>query len=103
MFVEKKSVCIIGFVAILGACAQPEPEPIAPEPIYNKYGEATGCRSADGQITGINSNYAGRENPCVPEDCVDGYIAGTQTPCVPTYRDPQDGDRPTGNVTGAVN
>ena len=90
----------ITFAVVLGACARPAPEPvpIAPQPIYNKYGDVVGCEEGGTYTPG--ANY---ENPCLPPD--DGCDPQTSTsaaglPCVP--RDPQDGNDPQGGRTGGV-
>ncbi len=100
MAIYTQSICALGFAAILGACAQPEPVPIAPEPIFNKYGEATGCIDADGRIVGINSTVPEETNPCEPPECVDESITGgPEIPCPPTGREPEDGSGRTGGGT----
>ncbi len=48
-----QSVCAIGFAAIVAGCSQQEEsyDPIAPEPVYNKYGavmsDEVGCAEGD--------------------------------------------------------
>lgn len=66
---------------IVTACAQPEPapEPIAPEPVYNKYGNESGGGCTGGQTAGTNTN-------CIPptgqqsyDDTNGGTNGGTST------------------------
>jgi hypothetical protein len=79
---------------VLAACAQPEPEPISVEPIYNKYGAAS-CSGANSMLS--EDGY-GRQS-CV-SSCSAGQTATSsidgQLRCVPT-----NGCRPgTGSVAG---
>jgi len=101
MAIYTQTMSALGFVAILGACTQAEPAYITPEPIFNKLGEAIGCRSGDGTITDLQGEYGGPEqgqrNPCEPRECIDGYNTSTQVPCSPPYREPDDPQTTTGN------
>jgi len=101
MAIYTQTMCALGFAAILGACAQTEPTNITPEPIFNKLGEAIGCRSGDGTITDIQGGYGGPEqgqqNPCEPRECVGGYDTSSQVPCLPPYREPDNPQNPGGN------
>ena len=105
MAIYTKSICALGFAAILGACAQPEPVPIAPEPIFNKYGEATACIDEGGRITEISPTYTEQTNPCEPPECVDEYITGgPEILCQPPGREREGDDGRTGgtNPTGGA-
>ena len=55
---------------IVAACAQPEPipEPIAPEPIFDKYGNEL---DGGGGCTG--GQYAGTSSSCIPPTGQQGY------------------------------
>jgi len=66
-------------VLVLGACAQPEPEPIMPEPVYNKYDEGDGGGG-----------------------CVGGQIAGAGDQCIP-YDNPSEQEGGGGGQTGGNN
>jgi hypothetical protein len=71
---------VIGVVGLLGACAQQEePAMVAPEPIFNKYGEGA-C--VDGYIYVVGAT---RVPQCIPEDeCEPVYnSAGAVTECLP--------------------
>ena len=103
MAIYTQTMCALGFAAILGACAQTEPAPITPEPIFNKLGDATGCRGGDGTITDLPGTYGGPEqgqrNPCEPRECVDGYDAAGYPCDLPRYpNDPEDSGDPRGSV-----
>lgn len=74
------AVGVLG-ATLLAACAPKAPPPIAPEPIYDKYGNAIYTE--------------GGQNGCEA-----GYVAGAQGICVPYDR--QDGggnNQPTGQPT----
>ena len=81
---------------ILAGCAQQQQQPVtvAPQPIYNKFGEAIGCEGG-GELNpsydpngGLTGEY---ENPCEPEECEDGYVVGAaDIPCDP----PRERDDP---------
>lgn len=100
------SICALGFAAILGACAQQEPAGISWEPIFDKYGEATGCVDDDGRIVELPDTYRdpNRRNPCVPEECEDGYIIGAnELFCYPPTdrgRSDEDDDDPRSGPNG---
>lgn len=87
---------------VLSACAQPEP--VAPEPIYDKYGnEVAECRPADQPVSATFPSYL---PICAPE-CPPGQTPGTAAAgaplvCVPMHQD--DGDQPDGrqSPTGAA-
>ncbi len=68
-----KSLSTISILVIVSACAQPEPvpEPIAPEPVYDKYGNEGGGGCTGGQTAGGSSN-------CIPPTGQQGY-EDTQT------------------------
>ena len=90
MPVLNKIFPVFACAAILGACAQQEeaPTPIAPEPIYDKYGAVVGC--SDG--TEATPGTAAPANPCEPPDdgdCVEDSSTSTLE-CPP----PRGGDRP---------
>lgn len=76
---------VVGIGVSLVACSRPAPppEPIQPQPIYNKYGEVVGCEG------GVYR--AGAPNPCVPYD--EGCDSTSNNPdCYPQDgRDPDDG------------
>lgn len=81
----KTKLCLAAAAIALAACSQPDPMmEVTPEPIYNKFGEPTGC--TDSTLL-PNSTW---ENPCdPPDDCV--IIPGTNI-CDPSGgRDPHDG------------
>jgi len=94
----------------LGACAQQsEPVRIQAEPIFNKFGEVTGC--SDGRTPNQSTDSTGQTgidqvNPCLPpeEECVE-TSASSNYPCLPLRPgDDDDPQRPTGtpnSPTGA--
>ncbi|WP_171241157.1 hypothetical protein [Ruegeria sp. HKCCA5491] len=81
-------------LALVAACGQTEaPEPIQPEPIFNKYGDVVGCTG------GASPSGANPDQPCLPPPppppggCDDSAVAGTASvPCSPTgeEREPED-------------
>jgi hypothetical protein len=106
---------------VLAACAQPEPEPVTVEPLFNKLGAAT-CPASDpimsthanGQLSCVQScreGYTTGRNPngqlvCVPDrGCPPGtgsVAGGPQDECIPLRRggdDPQTPGRPNPNST----
>ncbi len=76
-------------VAALAAC-QKAPEPIKPQPIFNKYGDVVGCEGGT-YVPGA------LDMPCMPppEDCDPQATAGA-VPCLPpsTGRDPNGSGTP---------
>ncbi len=73
-------VLVISMLA-LGACSQPEPQPIQPQPTYDKYGNPDGG------------------------GCVGGQTAGGGNPCPPPgdyYEQPDGGGGNTGGQTGGT-
>jgi hypothetical protein len=84
-------------ILVLAACAQPEPEPVTPEPIFDKYGNAVSeCRPADQPVS---TAYPAYLPICAPE-CPPGQQPGTTAAgqplvCVPIRRE-DNGDQPTG-------
>ena len=72
---------MMGAALFLSACAQQDDisEPIRAEPIYNKYGEAEGCREPDGTIRPVGTAApVPLENPCdEPDDCEGGFYDST--------------------------
>lgn len=84
----------------LAACAQPEPEPVRAQPVYDKYGNATysECRGADVQITTANVNIP----PCLPpeEDCPLGQVPAQSTAAAGFVCVPRDDGDPQGQRGG---
>lgn len=50
----------LAIILALGACAKPAPapEPIQPQPIYNKYGKAIGCEGGGALVTGADGTVS---------------------------------------------
>jgi len=65
MSVRISAVLSICAVAGLGACAQPEPEAIQPEPVYDKYGAII---SDDGGECEDGYYYSSDIDECLPYD-----------------------------------
>jgi hypothetical protein len=64
------AVGVLG-ATLLAACAPKAPPPIAPEPIYDKYGNA--IYTEGGQNGGCEAGYyPGANNVCVPYDRQNG-------------------------------
>ncbi|MEM6610597.1 MAG: hypothetical protein AAF689_18715 [Pseudomonadota bacterium] len=86
---NSKTICAALVLPILAACAPaPTPQPILPEPIFNKFGGVIGC--TDGGVLADGSAGV----PCLPpddEDCVD--IPG-RPPCDPEDDRRGSDDRP---------
>ncbi|MDH3263186.1 MAG: hypothetical protein OEM24_04240 [Paracoccaceae bacterium] len=89
-------------LVVLAACAQPEP--VAPEPVYDKYGnEVAECRPADQPVS---TNYPSYLPICVPE-CPPGEqsastAAGAPLVCVPLHQDGNDRPPQTGQGTAGI-
>ncbi len=104
----------IGFLVLVTACAPPAPEPILPEPVFDKYGNeiisggGQVCRdgSDQGQSTRSPTHVASPNRPGGLPIC-DGSCPGGQVRsqdrmyCVPTGDGGDDSDRPNqgGNQT----
>ncbi len=92
------TLAVVGLVA---ACAQQEePILIAPEPVFNKFGDVSSGECVEGYIYVPG---AVPEPICIPEDECEEYVDATGQPIEcppPPRRDPQfpdddDDDRPT--------
>ncbi|MEO1537262.1 MAG: hypothetical protein AAFR73_05985 [Pseudomonadota bacterium] len=102
-----KLFATLGVVGMLAACAQQEePTLVAPEPVYNKFGDG-GCEGGWIYVSGSVPEF----DECVPpEECESVYdTAGNIIECIPesTRPDPSrddgtgDGRRsPTGSTVG---
>lgn len=98
-----------GLLAIvaLSACTAPAPEPIRPEPVYNKYGRAVGASCPSGTTVATGSNG---EDICVPPGdggCTDpgAQSSNSSLPCPPYGGDGRDqsGKARPGGQQGAGN
>lgn len=77
-------VAFAGLAAAVVACAPREPEPIVPEPVYNKYGEAIAeCRPREQQLSSVYLP----DLPICEELCkeVDRPQVNTNVPGVPPF------------------
>lgn len=88
---------LLGGVVFVAACGQQsEPTGLTYEPIYNKLGEATGCRAPDGQVGSVTSPN-NPVNPCLPPPgCTDGQTTSAAGVICPPPRDGGDDRQPTG-------
>lgn len=102
------SKSLLGFAAsallVLSACSQPEP--VQPQPVYDKYGNAIGgeCRPADQPVSPNYPSYLPVcETSCPPGQQSTASTAAGQLICVPIPRDDNDPDpqRPSPNAPGA--
>ncbi len=78
---------------VVGCTQNEEPQPIYPEPIYNKYGNVVGC--SDGStVTGSTADNPCKKLPPPPDGCDETSTPGTaDDPCAPPpgeNRDPDD-------------
>ncbi len=101
----------LGFVVVLAAC-QPKPEPIKPQPIYDKYGSVVGCEGGTYVPGAVDlpclppdecveqSSSTAAPVPCLPpDDCVEQSTPGA-LPCPPPGgggRDPNGSSVPNRN------
>jgi len=98
MGIVSRFACL-AFVAVIGACSQPEPEPrvIRGEPMFDKYGDVSGC---DG---GVYIPGAALEDQCLPppDECRGQSTASAAgVPCPPSKRPREDRDDPGRSPTG---
>ncbi len=65
-----KTLSTVSALVIVAACAQtePAPQPIAPEPVFDKYGNEM---SQGGGCSG--GQYAGADSNCIPTSDQQGY------------------------------
>jgi len=88
----------LGFIAVLAAC-QPKPEPIKPQPIYNKYGDVVGCEGGTYVPGAVDLPCMPPEDECEPQSTV-GAV-----PCPPSGgggREPTDPGRPSSTPPGTA-
>lgn len=94
----RNTLAFVSAVALLFGCAKTVPEPIAPEPIYDKYGnEILGGGGGQCRDGGRLDSYVGvaayAAAPICANTCAQGYTTtrdGMQ--CVPINRDGGDSD-----------
>lgn len=96
MFTFRTIFGAVALAGILASCAPPPPEPIAPEPTYNKYGEAivASCRPSNQAISATHPDWL---PICEPEGCRPGTepTGAFSAPNVPICRPIKD-DGPNG-------
>jgi hypothetical protein len=103
-FMSKLAIAMLGSLAVLAACAK-KPDPIAPEPIYDKFGRLEAVCVSDGQLRDPNYQPPLRPLPRCEDRCKQGEqptftVAGQWPVCVPGRNDgsndpdPQDPQRP---------
>lgn len=101
----KLAIAVLGSLAVLAACAR-TPDPVVPEPIYDKFGRLESVCVSDSQLRDPNYQPPLRPLPRCEDRCDPGeqptFTAAGQWPiCVPRPDDrdddpdPQDPQRPT--------
>ncbi len=84
-------------ILLVAACSTTRtftPEPILPEPVFNKFGEIAQCVAPDGRTY---SPVEGADNPCNPSDCIEGSVSVDGVFVCPDDTDepdPRGGDDP---------
>lgn len=81
---------LLGALVIVASCSAPAPEPIAPEPIYDKYGNQIigggGQQCRDGRQS-YSPNDARAGLPICENSCQQGYaVTAARMECVPIQR-----------------
>lgn len=81
-------------ILLAAACSpasRSAPEPILPEPVFNKLGDVTQCVAPDGRVF---APVVGAGSPCRPSDCIEGYVSVNDVFVCADKRDPpRDDDR----------
>jgi hypothetical protein len=90
------SVPVLGSLAVLAACEQ-RPEPILPEPIYDKFGRLEAVCVDDGQGDGVGAASSAPSLPRCSDRCEPGEqsvstVAGQWPICLPPYDGDDDDD-----------
>jgi hypothetical protein len=89
-----RSAAVLGSLAILAACA-PRPVPVAPEPVYDKFGNPEAVCVSDAQLQDPNYQPPLRPLPRCEDRCKANEqptftVAGQWPVCVPRQRGYQD-------------
>ena len=92
------AACGIAAILVLASCAS-KPEPIKPEPIFDKYGNSVGDVCRDGRQS-YSPNDPRSRLPICEDSCEEGYTPGANYEiCVPiTQRQGGDGGNQTGRT-----
>ncbi|MFM7335368.1 MAG: hypothetical protein ACKO2N_00205 [Tabrizicola sp.] len=100
----KLAFAVLGSLAVLAACAK-QPDPVVPEPVYDKFGHLEDVCVSDSQLQDPNYQPPMRQLPRCEDRCKQGEqptftVAGQWPICVPRPDDgskdpdPQDPQRP---------